>query len=287
MTPGHQFDEFITALKRLGLVEDPFNLSANPRYVYLGGQHQNIYYLAQSVITRRQGIALITGDVGIGKSSLARLLYNEYFDDDRTIITYIPSANWKTRTVAAKKVADALPELEIETKRSYDGTVDEISKAISLTYEQGRNIVLLVDESHLMDPEALQLIHELYNFDYDVKAVQTLMFGQPELIYLISSVPHLESRALKKLALAPLSYPEALEMVSHRLAIAGRNTPFIEDDAFPEIYHNSEGIPRNIVAICSNALDIVIVNNLDVINLDTVRAAIEMRGQLESEEKVE
>ena len=80
MPPDKRYEEFITGLNRLGLNEDPFSLSANPRFVHLGGTHRNVYYLAQSVITRRQGLALITGGVGIGKSSLARLLYNEYFE---------------------------------------------------------------------------------------------------------------------------------------------------------------------------------------------------------------
>ena len=91
MLSDHSYEEYITALNRLGLNEDPFSLSANPRFVYLGGQHRNVYYLAQSVIVRRQGLALITGGVGIGKSSLARLLYNEFLARENTIITYIPS----------------------------------------------------------------------------------------------------------------------------------------------------------------------------------------------------
>lgn len=279
MLSEHSYEEYITALNRLGLNEDPFSLSANPRFVYLGGQHRNVYYLAQSVIVRRQGLALITGGVGIGKSSLARLLYNEFLESENTIITYIPSANWRTRNMAAKTVANALAELSIDTKRSYDGTVREISKAISKAHmEHGLNIVLLIDESHLMTLEAMELVHELYNFDFDVKAVQVLMFGQPELNQLIEHAEHLASRALKRLSLDPLSYPEALEMVNHRLAIAGRSGPLIDDDAFLTIYDESGGIPRNIVALCSISLDLIIANKKKLIDKSTIETAIDLRG---------
>lgn len=281
MPPDQKYEEFINALNRLGLNEDPFSLSANPRFVHLGGQHRNVYYLAKSIMVRRQGLGLITGGVGIGKSSLARLLYNEYFEEEGTIITYIPSANWRTRTMAAKQVATALAELEIETKRSYDATVVEISRAISRAHlDHQMNIVLLIDESHLMHPEALELIHELYNFDFDVKAVQVLMFGQPELTPLIAGAEHLASRVVKSLSLDPLSFPEALEMINHRLSIAGRTTPLVEDDAFLTLYDDSNGIPRNIVALCSIALDLLMAEKKSTIDLPLVQAAIGLRSHL-------
>ena len=54
-------------LSRLNLQEDPFKLSADPRYLYLGPEHLAVYRQAQAVISRRRGLALITGDMGMGK----------------------------------------------------------------------------------------------------------------------------------------------------------------------------------------------------------------------------
>ncbi|MEM5774369.1 MAG: hypothetical protein AAGU05_05150, partial [Anaerolineaceae bacterium] len=66
----------LVRLERLGLTEDPFKLSADPRYLYLGPEHLAVYRQAQGVITRRRGLAMITGGMGMGKSSLARRLYD-------------------------------------------------------------------------------------------------------------------------------------------------------------------------------------------------------------------
>ena len=58
----------LARLDRLGLKEDPFKLSADPRYLYLGSEHLAVYRQAQAVISRRRGLALITGEMGMGKS---------------------------------------------------------------------------------------------------------------------------------------------------------------------------------------------------------------------------
>ena len=62
----------VARMERLGLKEDPFKLSADPRYLYLGPEHLAVYRQAQGVVSRRRGLALFSGDMGMGKSSLGR-----------------------------------------------------------------------------------------------------------------------------------------------------------------------------------------------------------------------
>ena len=268
----------LSDINRYDLTEDPFSLSANPRFVHLGESHKQVYHHAINLITRRRGFGLVMGGVGIGKSSLARLLFYNYFEREDSIISYVPSANWSTRTRAVKEVANSLAELNIKTKRSYDGSLTELSKAIANAHSNdNKNIILLLDESHLMNPQAFDLVLELYNFDFDVKAVQVLMFGQPELDGLVSNKPHLNSRVAIRLYLDPLTYPTALEMVNHRLLIAGRKSPLIDDDAFLVLYETTLGVPRDIIAICSWCLDIIIRDRKDLVGVETVEEAIHLR----------
>ncbi|MDH5605983.1 MAG: AAA family ATPase [Anaerolineae bacterium] len=268
----------LAALNKYDLTEDPFSLSANPRFVHLGESHKQVYQHAISLISRRRGLGLVMGGVGIGKSSLARLLFYNFFDRDDTIVAYVPSANWSTRTRAVKEVANALAELNVQTKRSYDGSLVSLSTAIAKAHrDDKKNIVLLLDESHLMNPEAFELVHELYNFDFDVKVVQVLMFGQPELDGLISSQAHLNSRVAIRLYLDPLTFPSALEMVNHRLLIAGRKFQLFDDDAFLALYNASSGVPRDIVATCSWCLDIILRDKKDRVDMDAVEEANQLR----------
>jgi general secretion pathway protein A len=268
----------LVELTRYDLSEDPFSSSANPRFVHLGETHKHVYYHAHNLINRRRGLGLITGDVGIGKSSLARLLFYNFVDTESTVISYIPSANWRTKTRAAKEVANSLAELNIETTRSYEDNLDRLSKKIAFTYlETRKNIVLLLDESHLMKKEALELIHELYNFDFDVKAIQVLMFGKPELITLIDKYKDISSRVSVRLSLQPLSYQTALVMINHRLNIAGRKSPLLDDLAYQAIYEASNGVPRDIVGLCGICLDLIIRDNKPIIDEEAALEAIRVR----------
>lgn len=285
-TKGPRLEEgySLTAINRYGLTEDPFSLSANPRFVHLGESHKQVYQHAINLIARRRGFGLVMGSVGIGKSSLARLLFYNYFERDDVIVAYVPSANWSTRTRAVKEVSASLAELKVQTKRSYDASLAELSKAIANAHSKdNKNIILLLDESHLMKPQAFELVLELYNFDFDVKAVQVLLFGQPELDSLISKKPHLDSRVAMRLYLDPLTYPTALEMVNHRLLVAGRKSPLFNDDAFMALYETSFGVPRDIIAVCGWCLDIIIRDNKDLIELETVEEAIGLRSRHISE----
>jgi len=269
----------LKVLQTLGLAEDPFSLSASPRFFHLGESHQSVYYFAHNSITRRDGLALVMGEVGMGKSSLARVLFSHFFDErPDVIISYVPSANWKSRTKAVREISDSLAELEVEAKRSYDDSIYELQKAIMRAHsEDNYNVAVLLDESHLIAPQALEAIHELYNFDVDVKAVQIVMFGQPELETLISKHRHLKNRVSKRLYLSPLSYNAALEMINHRVRQAGRSTSLLSDEAFGKIYDTSRGVPRDIVGICGNALEVIIRDKKKIIDEEATEEALLLR----------
>src|SRR5512142_881953 len=95
----------IVRLEKLGLVEDPFKLSADPRYLYLGQEHLAAYRQAQGVIGRRRGLALIMGAPGTGKSSLARRVFDVYTQEPNIEIAYITSAKFSTKMEAARAIA--------------------------------------------------------------------------------------------------------------------------------------------------------------------------------------
>ncbi|HPS41577.1 MAG TPA: hypothetical protein PK040_03155, partial [Anaerolineaceae bacterium] len=98
----------LVRLDRLGLKEDPFKLSADPRYLYLGPEHLAVYRQAQGVISRRRGLALISGEMGMGKSSLARRLYDVYASEEKVNICYIHTAAFKSAMDAARQISQTL-----------------------------------------------------------------------------------------------------------------------------------------------------------------------------------
>ena len=77
-----------TILKFFGLKQLPFSLSPNPRYFYLDSQHEAILAKIIYMVENRQGLSLIVGDIGSGKTSLSRLVFNEYADKPEHIVKY-------------------------------------------------------------------------------------------------------------------------------------------------------------------------------------------------------
>jgi general secretion pathway protein A len=261
----------LARLERLGLKEDPFKLSADPRYLYLGPEHLAVYRQAQGVISRRRGLALITGDMGMGKSSLARRLYDVYASEEGIMICYIHTAAFKSAMDAARQISNALG---VPPQRSFQRQMEGLERLMADAYTSGRNVVILLDDAQLMNSEALEVIHRLYNFDYDAKVVQTLSFGQSEMTALFEPNKAVNARVFVRLALPPLTLGSALQMVIFRLRVAGRNEALIDDDAFELLYERSGGVPREIIRLCALATDRLLESDDTIIHLDVVREVV-------------
>jgi general secretion pathway protein A len=258
-------------LERLSLKEDPFKLSADPRYLYLGPEHLAVYRQAQNVIARRRGLALITGDMGMGKSSLARRIYDVYASEENVDICYIHTAAFKSAMDASRQISQSLG---IPPQRSFQRQMENLEKMMANAYTAGKNVIILLDDAQLMENEALDVIHRLYNFDYDAKVVQILSFGQSEMSGLFETNKAVNARVFVRLVLPPLTLSSALQMVLFRLSVAGRNEPLIDDDAFELLYERSQGVPREIIRLCALAIDALLSSDETIINRNIIREVI-------------
>ncbi len=258
----------LARLERLSLKEDPFTLSADPRYLYLGPEHLAVYRQTQNVIARRRGLALITGDMGMGKSSLARRIFDVYSAEENVEICYIHTAAFKSAMDASRQISQSLG---IPPQRSFQRQMENLEKMMANAYTAGKNVIILLDDAQLMENEALDVIHRLYNFDYDAKVVQILSFGQSEMSGLFETNKAVNARVFVRLVLPPLTLSSALQMVLFRLSVAGRNEPLIDDDAFELLYERSQGVPREIIRLCALAIDALLGSDETIINRNIVR----------------
>lgn len=258
----------LARLERLGLKEDPFKLSADPRFLFLGPEHLAVYRQAQGVISRRRGLALISGDMGMGKSSLARRLYDVYAAEENVLICYIHTAAFKSAMDAARQISLAL---NVPSQRSFQRQMEGLERLMADAYTARRNVIILLDDAQLMDPDALEVIHRLYNFDYDSKVVQVIAFGQLEMAGVFETNKAVNARVFVRLALPPLTLSSSLQMVLFRLRVAGRNSPLIDDDAFELLYEISQGVPREMIRLCALATDSLLQSDATTINIEIAR----------------
>lgn len=264
----------LARLEQLGLLEDPFKLSADPRYLYLGNEHLAAYRQVQGVINFRRGLALITGGPGTGKSSIARRVFDVYYDEPEVEIIYIATSNFRTSMAAARNISAALEKMNISLKSRYDEQIEALKHGIASAYSAGRNIVILLDDVQLMAKNALGVIHELYNFDFDEKAAQVIAFGQEESTELFKKYPAIDSRVFIRMSIPPMTLASALQMVLFRLRTAGREAPLIHDDAFALLYETSSGIPRDIVRLCAMATDTLLENEANMVTLEIMQEVV-------------
>ena len=187
-------DPFRTDLARLGLQEDPFQLSADPRFLYLGEEHQEVYKTIQAVIIKRRGLALVTGKPGTGKSSLARYTYDRLFGRDGIDVAYIDTSNFDTRAAAARKIATSFNTLNIELGRSYSDQMENFKLQVVQANKQGHLVVLLLDDAQKLKRPHLEMLHEMYNFDYGEKAITVIAFGEDAAVKNFYRYPSISSR---------------------------------------------------------------------------------------------
>ena len=190
--------------------------------------------------------------MGMGKSSLARRLYDVYASEENVSICYIHTAAFKSAMDAARQISETL---KVPPQRSFQRQMEGLEQMMADAYTTGRNVVVILDDAQMMNGEALEVIHRLYNFDYDAKVVQILSFGQSEMTGLFETNKAVNARVFVRLALPPLTLGSALQMVVFRLRVAGRNEPLINDEAFELLYEKSRGVPREIIRLCALATD--------------------------------
>jgi type II secretory pathway predicted ATPase ExeA len=172
---------------------------------------------------------------------------------------------------AARQVSQALG---VPPQRSFQRQMEGLERMMADSFTASRNVVIMLDDAQLMESEALEVIHRLYNFDYDAKVVQILAFGQSEMNALFETNKAVNARVFVRLALPPLTLSSALQMVIFRLRVSGRNEALINDDAFELLYEKSQGIPREIIRLCALAVDYLIQSDESMINLDIVREVV-------------
>lgn len=252
--------------------ESVFSISPNPRFFYITPSVQAAIAKTQYVVRARQGLTTIIGDVGLGKTSLLRLLYNEYADSPDFNSAFIVNPKQTSETAFLKAICT---EFEVKTKRSQRETELELRAFLIEQYRAGKNVVLFIDEAQQLKGPMFEQIRQILNFETDeTKLINIVMAGQMELRYKLAdrSKRALVSRIAVSSTLDALSPEETHGMIDFRCTVAGVRSPF-EDDAVTAIYQWSKGVPREAIKLCAMSVQYAALNNLKRIPADLVEVA--------------
>ena len=252
------------------LREKPFNMTPDSRYFYPSAKHTDALNHMVYAIQERRGFVVITGEIGSGKTTLSRILFQKLDPTTKTAIIR------NTHLSGKDLIMLALDEYEIPYKpeRSKASLIGLLNEFLIDQLRYGNNVVLLVDEAQNLKPAVLEEVRMLSNLETDrEKLIQIILMGQPELRtkLWLKELTQLRQRVSLHYHLSPLDEAETAGYVEHRVHAAGANgTPIFAPESLRRVYRHTRGVPRLINALCDLALLTGYVSETSVIGPEII-----------------
>ena len=258
------------------LSRKPFEDGHDPEFYYPSELHQGALLKLRYVIENRRGAALLSGPAGVGKSLLVRSLFQVLPESvsPRTHVVFPRMPGEQLLSYIADELTGQRPGLEHATAQQ---SVHRIQLALSENADAGRHAVLAIDEAQvLLDPDSLELVRLLLNFETDAGPAMTLLLvGQGAMLPAIERVRSLEERLAVKCVLRPFTLEESASYISHRLSAAGGQHTIFGSAAMDAIHELSGGVPRRINRLCELALLVGYAEQRETIEVEQIEAVSE------------
>jgi general secretion pathway protein A len=259
-----------------GLREKPFAVTPDPAYLYLAKRHRHALTLLEYVLTEATGFALITGEVGCGKTTVVRH-FLEHTDRQLNVgfITnthpgFGPLLPWIMEALGMD-VGQATASEQFRRFVTH----------IKQEYQAGRRVVLVVDEAQNLGVAGLEELRVLSNLNIGSHMLlQTILIGQPELRATLGmqQLRQFAQRISIDHHLEALHAEETLGYVRHRLTVAGGRPDLFTPEALDLIHECTGGVPRVINIVCDTALVYAFSDQRASVGIDTVENVIQDRA---------
>jgi general secretion pathway protein A len=261
-------------LKYYGLKEKPFEITVDPRFLYLSETHKEALAHLVYAVQERKGFAVVTGEVGTGKTTLIQTLLSRL--DAKTKTAFLFNPNVENNAEFLYSICQDL-EVKVEKGSKVD-YLTRLNEFLLACFARKENVVVIIDEAHTLNPELLEEIRLLTNLETpSSKLLQVILLGQPELDNILTRPQFLplKQRINVRYRLKPLNREEMGEYILRRLRVAGaRTTHLFTAGALKKIYRYSHGIPRLINIVGDNALTNGYANEKKVIDAGDIREVV-------------
>lgn len=241
-------------LEFFGLSSEPFSNAPVSRFYFNAPQHQQALARLLHAVSYMKGLALLVGDIGAGKTTLARRMLDslpeaEYEAALLVIIHSGITASWLLRRVALQLGVENPAQEKL-------ALLSQLYQRLLQIYEQGRKAVVLIDEAQMLETrELMEEFRGMLNLEVpERKLISFVFFGLPDIEKNLKLDPPLAQRVAMRYRLEPLNAESTEAYVKHRLRLAGSQRVPFTADALEAIHRRSGGTPRVINTLCDNAL---------------------------------
>ena len=260
-------------LEHFGLKEPPFRITPHTDFFFDGADRGATLEGLIYAVLHDEGIVKVSGEVGSGKTMLCRVLMERLPAHVDTIYLASPSL---AREEILHAIADELG-LALSGKRTAVA-LRELQEHLIGRYGEGRRVVVLIDEAHVMPEDTLEEVRLLSNLESNRhKLLQIVLFGQPELDASLAkpSLRQLRDRVTHAFRMRPLSLAEVQKYVGFRMRAAGYRGPEVFGSrAIALIARAANGLNRRVNILADKALLAAFTENSHAVTARHVRAAI-------------
>ncbi len=232
--------------------ENPFNLTPDPKFLFLSPTHREALASMIYGINERKGFIALIGEVGTGKTTLIYTLLNNLSEKVKKVLIY------HTTTTFEQLLKTILHELDL-TVENEDKTslLQKLNEYLIQKLSKEETLAIIIDEAQNLPIEVMEELRMLSNLETSKsKLLQIILVGQPELEEKFNSenLRQLKQRIGIRRHIKPLNPKECKEYINHRLNLVGSSSSKVfSSDAISLIVNFSRGIPRTINILCDNA----------------------------------
>ena len=260
----------------IGLKTDPFSTSPNVDLFFPAVQHRQCLEGLELAIRMRRGLSVIRGGIGVGKTTISRkLIQNFKAEPDDFDFYLILDPKFESELILLKYIIDLFGVSNTgESVQECRNIIENYLLKIGV--EQGKILVLIIDEGQNLPGEMLDVFRTLLNFETDdFKLLQLIIFGQPEMGAMIHKYPNFEDRISFDFEIGPIALEEMKGMIDHRIEVSGGNPDsWFTEKAILKIYKNTQGYPRKVTQLCHQLLLTMMSDNKNEISEEMVQRVI-------------
>jgi len=251
----------------------PFENTSDAGFYYPAEPHQGALLKLRYAVESRRGAALLAGPAGLGKTMLVQQM-RHHLSEQFAPFVHVVFPQMPADQLLAFMASEMGAISGHDSRWGIDATIHAMEGYLAQNVKQGLHAVVAIDEAHLLqDPETLEVLRLLLNFEVNGQAAMTmLLVGQTSLLPLLDRRPNLEQRIDVKCLLRLLNMDETVSYVNHRLAAAGARRAIFEDEALEMLFQLTHGTPRQINRLCDLALLIGFAEELPAIGAAQIEA---------------
>jgi general secretion pathway protein A len=226
----------------------------DPKYAFPCMEHKVAIAKMRYAVDQKRGLAVLTGPVGSGKTTIANQLQLTWDTDPTKTVGFLPSANVRLPAAFLRLVLEAFGR---ETAHTESQNRRLIERFLLDEYNAGRHPVLLLDEGQNVSSKNIDTISDLTNFQTArTKLITVVMLAQDNLPKKLVYKEAFRSRIAVVGHLDPLTFEEMRDMIAHRIKMAGGGPieEYFEELALMDVYNITRGVPRDVCVLCDALL---------------------------------